>query len=237
MTGEGSRALPILLGPDGLVPAVIRDEASGDVLMVGFLNDEALERTRATGLVHYWSRSRQKLWLKGETSGHVQRVREIHVNCELNTLLIDVEQVNAVCHDGYPTCFYRRLEPDNSLTTVRDRQFDPDDVYGTNGGIAAATQLWWAAYETLRDNDVSETSATSRMLRDDVDRITARIVDELRELAGVLDGTHRHAEEPEGSIADVRLEGGQVLYWLALRCIRDGLRWEAVRPDRALDPP
>jgi len=237
LTDTGSPSLPISFGPDGLVPAVIREEAGGDVLMVGFLNQEALERTRATGLVHYWSRSRQKLWMKGETSGHVQRVREIHVNCELNTLLIDVEQVNAVCHDGYPTCFYRRLEPDNSLTIVRDRQFDPDDVYGAHGGIATATRLWWAAYEMLRDDDFSEKSGTSRILRAVEDRITDRIVDELWELAGVLDGTHRHAEEAEGIGADVRLEGGQVLYWLALRCIRDGLPWKSVRPDRALDPP
>lgn len=237
MTDTGSPSLPISFGPDGLVPAVIREEAGGDVLMVGFLNQEALERTRASGLVHYWSRSRQKLWMKGETSGHVQRVREIHVNCELNTLLIDVEQANAVCHDGYPTCFYRRLEPDNSLTIVRDRQFDPDDVYGAEGGIATATRLWWAAYETLRDEDFSRKSGTSRMFRDGTDGITARIADELRELAGVLDATHRHSDEPGGQRADVRLEGGQVLYWIALRCIQDRLTWEAVRPDRALDPP
>ena len=237
MIRAGTQPLPIAFGPDELVPAVIREETSGDVLMVGFLNREALERTRETGLVHYWSRSRQKLWLKGETSGHVQRVRDIHVNCELNTLLIDVEQVNAVCHDGYPTCFYRRLEPDNSLAVVRDRVFDPDDVYGAEGGIASATQMWWAAYETLRDSDLTHESSTSRALRAAEDRITKRIVDELWELAGVLDGTHRHSVATSGRVDDVRLEGGQILYWLALRCVREGLTWNVMRPDRALDPP
>ncbi len=236
MSRTGTQPLPISFGPDGLVPAAIRDESSGDVLMVGFLNQEALERTRETGLVHYWSRSRQKLWLKGETSGHVQRVREIHVNCELNTLLIDVEQVTAVCHDGYPTCFYRRLEPDNSLSTVRDRVFDPDDVYGTAGGIVTATRIWWAAYETLRDGDFTGESRTSRMLHANEDLITERIGDELRELAGVLDGTHRHATSASGLVDDLLLEGGQVLYWLALRCIRERLTWDMVRPDRALEP-
>lgn len=234
---EGALALPVSFGPDGLVPAVIRDETTGDVLMVGFLNLEALERTRESGFVHYWSRSRQKLWLKGETSGHVQRVREIHVNCELNTLLIDVEQMNAVCHDGFPTCFYRRLEPDNSLTTVRDRQFDPDDVYAAVGGIATATRMWWAAYETLLDSDLTRESRTSTFLHANEDLITERIVAEIRELAGVLDGSHRHAQAPSGQVDDVQLEGAQVLYWIALRCVRDGLSWDEVRPDRALDPP
>ncbi len=114
-----SQPLPIEWPSDGLIPAVIQDSASHDVLMVGFMNSEALERTRASGFVHFWSRSRQKLWKKGETSGHVQHVRDIFVNCELNSLLIEVEQVGAVCHDGYPTCYYRRLTPENGLETVQ----------------------------------------------------------------------------------------------------------------------
>lgn len=233
MSELSPRPLPITFGPDGLVPAVIRDFTTGDVLMVGFLNQEALAETRSTGLVHYWSRSRNKLWRKGETSGHFQHVRDMYVNCEHNSLLIDVDQVSAVCHDGYPTCFYRRLEPDNSLTIVRDRWFDPDDIYTPEGGIAKTTRTWWAAYETLRDRDFTRESGTSRLLREVEDRVTERIVDELRELAGVLDGTHLHS----GQLADVRLEGGQVCYWIALRCVRDCLTWDQVRPDRALDAP
>jgi phosphoribosyl-AMP cyclohydrolase/phosphoribosyl-ATP pyrophosphohydrolase len=233
MSDAMSNPLPVTFGPDGLVPAVIREATTGEVLMFGFLNQEALAQTRSTGLVHYWSRSRKKLWRKGETSGHVQHVREIHVNCEHNSLLIDVEQTNAVCHDGYPTCFYRRLERDNSLTIVRDRWFDPDDVYAPEGGIAATTRIWWAAYETMRDHDFTRESGTSRMLRQAEDRVTERIIEELRELAGALDGTHRHSDQ----LADIRLEVGQVCYWIALRCVRDGLAWERVRPDRALDPP
>jgi phosphoribosyl-ATP pyrophosphohydrolase len=136
-----------------------------------------------------------------------------------------------VCHDGYPTCFYRRLEPDNSLTVVRDRWFDPEDVYGEQAGIAANTKRWWGAYEFLRDNDLSGRSSTSRLLRDNDDRVTSRIADELRELAGALDGTHRHATVR----SDVALEGGQSCYWIVLRCVREGITWESVRPDRALD--
>ncbi|MEJ7901272.1 MAG: phosphoribosyl-AMP cyclohydrolase [Thermomicrobiales bacterium] len=224
--------LPIVFGPDGLAPAVITDTVSGDVLMIGFMNEEALRRTRDTGYVHFWSRSRQALWKKGETSGHVQEVEQIFVNCELNSLLIEVRQAGAVCHDGYPTCFYRQLEPDNTLTTVKDRWFDPVDVYGAGGtGLATSTRRWWGAYESLRDNDWESTSGTSRLLRDRNDRITSRIADELKELAGALDGTHRHGDPA----SDVALEGGQVCYWIALRCIREGLTWMQVRPDRALD--
>lgn len=229
-----SAPLPIVFGPDGLVPAVITDSASGTVLMIGFMNEEALRQTRETGYVHFWSRSRQTLWKKGETSGHVQEVRQISVNCELNSLLIEVSQTGAVCHDGYPTCFYRRIEPDNSLTTVRDRWFDPADVYGTSGtGLAKSTRRWWGAYESLRDNDWESMSGTSRLLRDQNDRVTSRLAGELRELAGALDGSHRHVDPA----SDVALEGGQVCYWIALRCIRDGLTWMQVRPDRALDAP
>lgn len=226
-----STPLPITWPSDGLVPVVIQDSETRDVLMVAFMNHEALERTRETGLVHFWSRSRQKLWLKGETSGHVQRVRDIFVNCDLNSLLIEVDQVGAVCHDGYPTCYYRRLEDDNSLQTMRDRWFDPEDVYGESGGIRNLTELWWGAYEFLRQNDLAGVSGTSRRVRDGSTSLVPRIVDELRELAGVLDGSHVH----EGQQEDLLLEGSQVCYWIACELVRKNIPFEEVRPDRALD--
>lgn len=226
--------LPLQFGNDGLISAVITDTQSGDVLMIGFMNREAVDRTRSTGLVHFWSRSRQTLWKKGESSGHVQRVQEIRVNCDLNSLLIEVDQEQAVCHDGYATCYYRRLEHDNTLTTVRDRQFDPADVYphgGQGGGLASVTRQWWATYEWLRDHDVTAESGTSRRLRSKDDEQTSRIVDELRELAGVLGGTHRH-----GTLADdIELEAGQVLYWIVCSAVFHRITWDEVRPDRALD--
>ncbi|MGI8486793.1 MAG: phosphoribosyl-AMP cyclohydrolase [Thermomicrobiales bacterium] len=231
MTGHTD--LPLDFGADGLVPAVIQDASSNSVLMVGFMNQTALDRTRETGLVHFWSRSRSKLWQKGETSGHVQRVQDIFVNCEENSLLIAVDQTGAVCHTGYPTCYYRRLEPDNTLTIIRDRWFDPDDVYGDGNGLAGMTRAWWVAFEYLRDHDLSIESGTSGLLHSERDEISPRIVDELGELAGVLDGTHRHQDE----ISDAALEGGQVLYWLAIRSVWSGRTWDQIRPDRALDLP
>ena len=125
----------------GLVPAVIQDAVLGDVLMLAYMNDEALRLTHETGRVHFWSRSRNSLWRKGETSGHEQIVHEIRVNCEQNSLLLLVRQVGAVCHDGYPTCFYRRAAADGSLTVDREREFDPGDVYGTRPHAAPAREL------------------------------------------------------------------------------------------------
>ncbi|MCC6312516.1 MAG: phosphoribosyl-AMP cyclohydrolase [Thermomicrobiales bacterium] len=181
-------------GDDGLIPVVTQDERSGDVLMVAFMNAEALAATRATGYVHYWSRSRGKLWCKGETSGNRQQVVAIFVNCDRNSLLLRVRQTGAVCHDGYPTCYYRRLEPDDSLTMVRERVFDPAEVYGvdSNNLLTDATRLLYGAYAWLRDHDLSAESGTSRRLRIEDGTIEGRVADELTELAGVLDGSHRH---------------------------------------------
>ena len=92
----------------GLVPAIVQDDDSGQVLMLAYMNKEAWEKTLASGKAHYWSRSRQKLWLKGGTSGHIQEVRAIHVDCDQDTVLLKVNQVGgAACHEGYESCFYR----------------------------------------------------------------------------------------------------------------------------------
>jgi len=93
----------------GLIPAVIQDVSTGEVLMVAYMNEESLKKTIETGKTHFWSRSRKKLWLKGETSGHFQTVREIRLDCDLDTILVKVEQKGAACHTGNRSCFYRRL--------------------------------------------------------------------------------------------------------------------------------
>ncbi|HEV2527289.1 MAG TPA: phosphoribosyl-AMP cyclohydrolase [Thermomicrobiales bacterium] len=218
----------VRFGADGLIPATLQDAVSRRALMVGFMDATALAETRRTGLVHFWSRSRQKLWQKGETSGNVSRVREIRINCEQNSLLILVEQVGAICHDGYPTCYYRTLQPDDGLTIVEPRAFDPADVYGPAGerraSPSAVLSTWYAAYEYLRDHDLSDQSSTSRRLRGD-DGLADRIVDELGELAGVIEGSHRH----QGLDEDIALEGGQVLYWLAVLAVREGWSLEDLR--------
>lgn len=93
----------------GLIPAIIQDHANGQVLMMAWMNRESLERTVESGFCTYWSRSRQSFWVKGETSGHVQRVKRIAIDCDQDALLIEVEQVGAACHENYRSCFFRDL--------------------------------------------------------------------------------------------------------------------------------
>ena len=118
---------------DGLVPAVIQDYASGRVLMLGFMNEEAFRRTVETGFATFYSRSKQKLWLKGETSGHRLAVREITTDCDQDSLLVRVDaQGPGVCHNGYQSCFYRVLR-DGEWVENEARTYDPNDVYGGRG--------------------------------------------------------------------------------------------------------
>ena len=106
---------------DGLIPAIIQDQSTGRVLMMAWMNRASLEKTIASGKTHFWSRSRQKFWMKGETSGHVQQVKDIAFDCDGDTLLIQVEQTGAACHEGYRSCFFRSASPDGAdrVTEVR----------------------------------------------------------------------------------------------------------------------
>lgn len=114
----------------GLVPAIIQDDASGDVLMLGFMNAESLELTRRTGEAVFYSRSRRKLWKKGETSGHVLKVLDIRIDCDADSLLIRVNPVGpGVCHEGYRSCFFRVLDDDGCARVIAERTFSPDSVY------------------------------------------------------------------------------------------------------------
>jgi len=114
----------------GLVPAVVQDLDTGEVLMLAYLNPEAWELTLRTGIAHYWSRSRNKLWKKGESSGNIQQVREIRVDCDADAVLLKVRQVGgAACHEGYRSCFFRRLEG-GELRIDGERVFEPAAKYG-----------------------------------------------------------------------------------------------------------
>ncbi len=100
---------------NGLVPCVVQDAETGQVLMLAYMNEESLQKTMKTGLATYWSRSRQQLWTKGETSGHYQHVRQILIDCDADTLLLKVEQDGAACHTGKYSCFYRTIEGEEIL--------------------------------------------------------------------------------------------------------------------------
>jgi len=112
-------------GENGLVPAVAQDADSKDVLMVAYVSPEALEATIETGYAHYYSRSREELWKKGGSSGHLQAIEEVRVDCDADTLLYLVDQEGGACHTGHRSCFYRTVDGDEVGETV----FDPDDVY------------------------------------------------------------------------------------------------------------
>ena len=115
---------------NGLIPAVIQDYKNGEVLMVAYMNDKAVRKTLETMKAHFYSRSRKKLWLKGESSGHIQKVKEIRFDCDADCLLVKVEQIGGACHTGYRSCFYRKLKDKKGNTAVSGKKmFDPDKVY------------------------------------------------------------------------------------------------------------
>ena len=239
-----------------LIPAVIQDDATGDVLMVAFMNEEAFNRTRDTGYTHFYSRSRQAMWRKGEQSGNEQEVRAIFVNCEENSLLIRVVQHGgAACHTGHRSCYYRQLLPDGTYETITERVFDPDIVYNHSGTqhvgaqfIAPSTpndhtetdftapletnmRQLYTAYLYLHDNDLSEESNTSRLLLEHNEGyLIARLADEIQELIEVQSGEHVHI----GQQPDTILEGSQVAYWLMLLAATSNLRYDDFMPHLSL---
>ncbi|MBW2183726.1 MAG: phosphoribosyl-AMP cyclohydrolase [Deltaproteobacteria bacterium] len=116
----------------GLVPTIIQDYKNGDILMLAYMNRESLQKTLSSGKTHFWSRSRQKLWLKGESSGHTQEVKELFIDCDMDAVLIKVEQKVAACHTGYRSCFYRKLEGED-FAVVGEKVFEEGDVYKKSG--------------------------------------------------------------------------------------------------------
>jgi len=114
---------------DGLIPTVCVDHETKQVLMVAYMNADSLRETVATGKTHFWSRRRQKYWMKGESSGHTQEVKAIYTDCDKDTLVIEVLQHGAACHEGYYSCFYRKLNDAGRWDIIAEKKFNPDDVY------------------------------------------------------------------------------------------------------------
>lgn len=243
--------LPLKFDRQGLIPVVIQDDATNEVLMVAFMNDKALERTRESGYTHFYSRSRNTIWRKGEQSGHTQQVRGIFVNCEENSIVIRViQQGEAACHEGYRSCYYRRLEDDNSYVTIAERIFDPQQVYTHAVGVKQeqakdkeyismeteqklqdALRQLYGVYIYLRDHDLSEESNTSRLLQErSQSYLASRLGDELEELAEVQSGEHVHS----GRQSDTVLEGSQVGYWLFLLAAGCSIPYPDFEPHQAL---
>ncbi len=116
---------------DGLIPVIVQEQSTGRVLMMAWMNQVSLERTIELGKTVFWSRSRQKFWVKGESSGHVQHVKDISYDCDGDTVLIQVEQVGAACHEGYKSCFFRSVGPGREEVKVTELQLEsPEKIYG-----------------------------------------------------------------------------------------------------------
>lgn len=114
----------------GLITAVTVDADSGEVLMVAYLNEEAFDLTLETGRVHYWSRSRQELWKKGESSGNMQQLVEMRIDCDADAVVLRVHQHGPACHEGFRSCFYRTVAADGTLQIDAERQMTPEQMYG-----------------------------------------------------------------------------------------------------------
>ena len=126
-----------MLKPDfdkqGVIPAIAQDYETGEILMLAYMNEEAFELTMQSGLVHYFSRSRNKIWKKGETSGNLQELKEMRLDCDADTLLLKVNQIGAACHEGYRSCFFRVLE-NGDFTIDKTRIMEPSDLYENKKG-------------------------------------------------------------------------------------------------------
>lgn len=159
----------------GLVPAIIQDEASGTVLMLAYMNAEALRKTRETGVTWFYSRSRRTLWQKGETSGHVQAVKELYYDCDADTILVKVSQTGAACHEGTFSCFSRRLDGGNGQT---DKPVEPDAV-----AKEPLAGIIYELYHVINDrkHNPKEGSYTNYLFAKGQDKILKKVGEEAAE--------------------------------------------------------
>lgn len=167
-------------GTNGLIPVIVQEVDDDDVLMMAYMNREALQRTLDTGEAWYWSRSRQQLWHKGETSGHNQIVRSIATDCDGDALLLKVEQQGpGACHKGYKSCFHHELNRDGEPVIVGEPTFDPDMVYGAKG-----QDVFEELYEIIaeRRDLPEEGSYTAYLFREGIDKILKKVGEESAEV-------------------------------------------------------
>jgi phosphoribosyl-AMP cyclohydrolase / phosphoribosyl-ATP pyrophosphohydrolase len=180
---------------NGLVPAITRDAVSGEVLMMAFMNREAVAQTLATGKMHYYSRSRQKLWMKGESSGHVQTVREVRFDCDADCLLVSIEQEGAACHTGHKSCFYRVWD-EQGVRTEGEKLVDAAAVYGQKDILDAVYHV----IQERRQNP-SEKSYVASLFAKGLDKILGKIGEEATETA--VAGKGGDPEEVIYEVADL----------------------------------
>jgi len=197
----------------GLVPAIVQDNNSGEVLMMAYMNRLALQKTLETGKTWFYSRSRQSLWMKGETSGHVQEVREIRFDCDEDTLLIKVEQTGAACHTGHYSCFYR----DHQGQEVEPAQFNAEQVYRGKTGPAIMYEL----YDIISDRQAKmpEGSYTSYLFAKGLDKILKKVGEENAEV--IIAAKNR-------SRSELTYETADLLYHLMVLLVEQGITLDEI---------
>lgn len=179
----------------GLVPAIIQDCTTGKVLMMAYMNEEALEKTLTTGYTWFYSRSRESLWQKGESSGNVQKVKEIRYDCDADTVLVLVEPTGAACHTGHYSCFYRNS--DNEV--VEDKEFDLEKIYEAKTGPSILLEL----YEVVKDRKekMPEGSYTTYLFDKGLDKILKKVGEENAEV--IIAAKNRSKEEVVYEVSDL----------------------------------
>ena len=181
-------------GADGLIPAIIQDVVNGEVLMVAYMNRESLALSLQTGRTWFYSRSRQCLWQKGETSGHHQYIREVLTDCDQDALLVKVDQVGVACHEGYRSCFFRQLAPAGGETAVES---------ATGGQPTTPGDILDLLFAVIRDRQrtLPENSYTAQLFRKGIDRIAQKVGEEAVEV--VIAGKNRSRDEIINESADL----------------------------------
>lgn len=213
---------------NGLVPAVVQEAESGQVLMVAYMNRESLARTLETGYTWFYSRSRGRLWQKGERSGHVQRVREILADCDQDALLIRVDQEGpGACHEGYKSCFHYPVAAKEGAgggdEVSEPRTFDPERVYGSAGGGEGILTHLYQVIASRKESPV-EGSYTSYLFRSGVDKILKKIGEESAEVIIAGKGGDR-----DGLV----MESADLLYHLLVLLVEEGVELDALLAELA----
>lgn len=202
----------------GLIPAIVQDVNTREVLMMAWMNREAVEKTLTSGETWFYSRSRQKMWKKGETSGHVQRVKGFYYDCDADTLLVLAEQTGAACHEGYNSCFHNRVNPDGSVAVAGEKKFDPSRVYGNGQDAAAAAgpEIINELYQVIlnRKSERPEGSYTTYLFDKGVDKICKKVGEECAE---VIIGAKNNSKE------ELTYEVGDLIYHLLVLLANQGV--------------
>ncbi|MDD3023172.1 MAG: bifunctional phosphoribosyl-AMP cyclohydrolase/phosphoribosyl-ATP diphosphatase HisIE [Syntrophomonadaceae bacterium] len=193
----------------GLIPAIIQDYASGQVLMLAYMNEESLNKTIASGKTWFYSRSRQRLWMKGEDSGHIQTVKEIRYDCDEDTLLIMVEQTGVACHTGHNSCFYRNIDD----TEIEAAHLDPGKVYAA-GRVGSG--ILYELYDVIIDRQKKkpEGSYTTYLFNQGLDKILKKVGEENAEVI---------IAAKNGEKGEVIYEASDLIYHLLVLLVNQGI--------------